>query len=446
MRKGSETIHSQSFNPKDNHILTIIMGALLLGFAWQIRGSGTSDPSVVALLFLLFLSINYSPRKKFNILIFGLIAFTFNLMRTGWGTFVAQAGLPGIDLDQVAVIRNMDFIIPVNWYMGYFWMFIVGISWFGIPSLLFGGYFFTKLKYTYKDVLIIVVLFIATRFLAGFLADFLIPYLAPEYYKDIYLAGVATRNYESMHGNMSTAMAIIPVLLYIRYIKVDKKFFKYALSAMLIFAFSLAVADVWWPLGRLLGMGGGTAWSQWEYFTGFFFGGLIFWFYGRFSDDELAETDRPTGQKYLNWNPVGKFVLFAVAFYFFFLHGVAESLDVATRLCFEALGIGLSYELTNFLIIGLGGTVLYWFYYNGKIGQAFAQKSFLEKSLIALVILLPFYYLNFTVRHVIKGDLFLIDKDNSAVWLDTMSFCLVEIYVIFLLWRYRKSPIVKKQY
>lgn len=136
------------FNPKENRLLTRIMGALLLGFAWQIRGSGTSDPSIVALLFLLFLSINYSPRKKLNLLDFSLITFFIGITRTGWGTFVSQGGLPGIDIPKVAVLNyvvkgvagHQEF--PVDWYMGYFWVFIVGIS-----SLLFGGYLFTKLKY-----------------------------------------------------------------------------------------------------------------------------------------------------------------------------------------------------------------------------------------------------------------------------------------------------------
>lgn len=117
-------LRKTSFNPKENSILTIIMGALLLGFAWQIRGSGASDPSVVALFFLLFLSINYSPRKKFNLLVFGLITFSIGIMRTGWGTFVPQAGIPGVVPGYLPL--NVD--IPVPWWNGYFWLFIVGIS------------------------------------------------------------------------------------------------------------------------------------------------------------------------------------------------------------------------------------------------------------------------------------------------------------------------------
>ena len=440
MREGSKTIHSQIFNPKEKRILTIIMGALLLGFAWQIRGSGTSDPSVVALLFLLFLSINYSPRKKFNILVFGLIAFLFVLMRTGWGTFVPQAGIPGV----LPGYLPPDVDIAVPWWNGYFWLFIVGISWFGIPSLLFGGYFFTKIKYTLKDVFVVPTLFMATRFAAGFIAEFLIPYLAPEYYNEIYLTGISDRSYGSMRGNMSTAMAIIPALLYIRYAKKDKEFFKYSIIAMCIFAFALSIADVWRPLSLLIdGIGGSVAWGLWEYFTGFIFGGLIFWFYGRFSDDEIAKTDIPTGLEVSDWKPFGKFVLYGVALYVLFFHGIAESLEGGIRKTFLAAGVVYAPDVpTVKLIVSAIGLSLYWLYSQGKIGKTFAQKSFREKSLIVLIIMLPFYYFNFALHHIISGSLFLLDWNSSEVWLDSISFGLVEIYGIYLFRRYRKSLIV----
>lgn len=103
------------FNQKENNILLILVGALLLGFAWQIRGSGTSDPSVVALLFLLFLSIHYGPRKKFNIPAFGFITFLITLMRAGWGTFVPQAGIPGIVPGYLP--PNIDIEVP--WWSGW---------------------------------------------------------------------------------------------------------------------------------------------------------------------------------------------------------------------------------------------------------------------------------------------------------------------------------------
>jgi hypothetical protein len=371
---------------------------------------------------------------------FSLIAFSIGIMRTGWGTFIPQAGIPGVVPGYLP--PNVDIAVP--WWNGYFWLFIVGISWFGIPSLLFGVYFFTKIKYTLKDVFIVIILFIATRFVAGFLAEFLIPYLAPTYYTEIYLTGISDRSYGSMRGNMSTAMAIIPVLLYIRYAKKDREFFKNALTAMVIFAFSLSIANVWRPLSLLIEeIGGSVAWGLWEYFTGFIFGGLIFWFYGRFSDDELAETDIPAGLDVSGWNTFAKFVIYSVALYLLFFHGIAESLEGGIRKAFLAAGVVYKPDVpTVKLIVSVIGLSLYWLYSQGKIGKAFAKKSFREKSLIVLIIMLPFYYLNFALHHIISGSLFLLDWNSSEVWLDSISFSLVEIYGVYLYWRYKKSIIV----
>ncbi len=409
------------------------MAALLLGFAWQIRGSGTSDPSVVALLFLLFLSVSYGPRKKFNLLLFGLIAFMFNVMRTGWGTFVPQSGLPGL----IPGYLPPDIKIAVPWWYGYFWLFIVGISWMGIPSLLFGGYFFTKQKYHFKDVVIIVVLFVGSVYLARFAVEPLIPLLAPEYYHKIYLTGISERSYGSMIGNMSTAVAIIPVLLYILFIKKDKVFFRHSLIAMTVFAFSLAVANVCRPLSILTGEGKYHGWSLWEYFTGFLFGGLIFRHYNNISGEELSETDLSFDLKYAGWKPVYRFLLFALAFYRLVLYGIGESLDGAVSKALAGLGIDEAPSGDTLMAVTVvTGTVLYGFYFFGKIGRDFAKKPFTEKSHIALMVLLSLHYLFFATHHIIKGDLLLLRSDNLAVWLDTISFIIIQTYLIFL---YRKS-------
>lgn len=424
---------------RTNSFITVIMAALLLGFAWQIRGSGTSDPAVVALLFMLFLTVVLGPRKKFNLPLFGLIAYSFNVMRTGWGTFIPQAGIPGL----ISGYLPPDVTIAVPWWYGYFWLFVVGISWMGIPSLLFGGYFFTKQRYNLKDVVIIGALFLITEYLAHFIVEPLIPTLAPEYYKGIYLTGISERSYGSMIGNMSTAMAIIPVLLYILYVKKDKNMFKHSLVAMLIFAFSLSVAIVWRPLSLLTGIGKYDGWSLWEYFSGFFFGGLIFWYYLRIKDKELKETDIPFDLNYDKWHPVFRFILFAWAFYRFVLHGIGESLGGVFRLSYRSLELeNPPSEGTLMLIVVIAGSILYALYYFGKIGTSFLKRSLREKSLLTLITLLPFYYLFLAMSHIIDGDLLLLRADNVAVWLDTLSFVIVEVYVIYL---YRQSKVLNVQ-
>ncbi len=408
----------------------IFMGALLLGFAWQIRGMGTSDPSVVAFLFLMYLSVWLGPRGKFNLPVFGLIAFAIVVMRTGWGTFVSQAGIPGALPGYLP--PKMDIAVP--WWRGYFWLFIVGISWMGIPAVLFGGYLFTRQRYTLKDAGILLGVFAITIFAAGYLAEWLIPRLAPEYYEQIYLSGISARSYGSMRGNLSTALAIIPVLLYVGYVKKDRMFFKNSLVAMGIFAFSLAIADVWHPLSVLMDkLTPGGGWGLWEYSTGFLFGLFIFLYFSTFSKKDLAQTDLMPEWTVAIRKPTWKFIVNGVGLYFFVLYGIAESLEGGIRKSLYALGIDYSpNNLTLKLGIGLVGILLYGFYFKGKIGGNFAKRPFTEKSLLLLLLLLPFHYFNFSVNRILSGDIFLLDWKNIVVWLDTVSFAAVEIYLAVL--------------
>ncbi len=410
------------------------MGALLLGFGWQIRGTGTSDPSVVILLFLLFLSVHYSPRKKFNLIIFSLAIYTFGAMRTGWGTFVGQAGIPGLYPGHIPPNYGEGFDIVVQWWQGYFWLFIVGISWAGFPSLIFGGYFFTKTTYTLKHLAIAIVLFTTGMFIGGFIAELVIPLIAPQFYYQIYLPGLSTRNYHSMHGNLSTAIGIIPVLLYVYFIIKDKGFVKRSIVVMVIFAIGLSVADVWQAIGRNNPDWELPFWSLWEYFSGLIIGTLIFWFYSTFSETELQESDVSPGLEFMNgWKPFDQFVINAAAFYYLVLYGLQESVGGSVKQTCGQLGIenfpSQKIIQTVLLIIVLP---LFFLYQRGSIGVAWAKKSFCEKSLIALILLLPVYYLLFAMPHIAGGRLFQLKVSHSAVWLDTISFLIIEIYCINL--------------
>jgi hypothetical protein len=436
-----------AFNPKENKFLTILMGALLWGFAWQIRGNGTSDPSVVILLFLLFLSIHYSPRLKFNLVIFAVATFVFGFMRTGWGTFTAQAGIPGlypghIVPDGEQILRNNIFDIVVPWWHGYFWLFIVGIAWAGFPALIFGGYFFTKFKYSLKDLAVGVVLFIAGGYVGGYLAELLIPQMSPEYYQRLYLTGSFTRNYESMHGNLATALAIIPVLLYIYFGRQDKGFVKRSLIVMVIFGIGLSLAAVWHAIGRnnpdwppsFWGF-----WSLWEYSSGFIIGGLLFWFYGRLSDDELRESDISPGLEFIDQRGrFGQFVIYASALYFFVLYGLQDSMAGSFGLAYTWLDMEMPVSQktiqTVLLVIVLP---IYFFYWRGYLGVAWAKKSFREQCLIALIVLLPVNYLNFVMPYIVAGKL--LRLNNAACWLDTISFVIVELYGIYLYRQFRRT-------
>lgn len=435
------------FNPRENKCLTVLMGALLWGFAWQIRGNGTSDPAVVILLFLLFLSVHYSPRKKFNLVIFAAAVFVFGIMRTGWGTFVGQAGIPGlypghIVPDQEQIQRNNLFDVVVPWWHGYLWLFIVGLAWAGFPALVFGGYFFTKFKYSFQDVVVGVVLFVAGQHVGGLIAEQLIPWMAPQYYQQLYVTGSFPRNYESMYGNLSTALAIIPVLLYIYFGRRDKQFVQRSVIVMVIFGVGLSAAAVWHAIGRNVSGWSPSFWgfwSLWEYTSGFIIGGLLFWFYGRLSESELQESDVSPGLEFIDeGGKFGQFVIYATALYFLVLYGLQESMAGSLELACKWLQVEMPVSQktiqTGLLVITLP---LFYFHWRGDLGVAWSKKSFREQSLIALIVLLPVNYLNFLMPFLVAGKLSRLN--SAASWLDAISVVIVEVYGIYLYGRFRRT-------
>lgn len=423
------------------------MGALLWGLAWQIRGNGTSNPSVVILLFLLFLSIHYAPRQKFNLIIFALAIFVFGIMRTGWGTFNGQAGIPGLSTGHITpdggeLLRKISYDIVVPWWHGYFWLFIVGIAWAGLPALIFGGYFFTTCRYYLKDLAACLVLFIVGRHVAGYIAELFIPLIAGEYYHQIYLPGISTRNYLSMRGNLSSGLAIVPVLFYIYFGKKDSGFVKRSLIVMVIFGVGLSGAAFWHALGRIHPEWQLPFWSLWEYFSGFIIGGLLFWFYGLLSENELQESDISPGLESIDeGGKSGQFIIYATALYFAVLYGLQDSIAGSLKITCAWLGIETFASQkaiqTVLLVITLP---IYYFYRRGDIGATFFKKSFREKSLIAFIVLVPVNYLLFLIPYIVAGRL---SQLNSAAWLDTISFVVVEIYGLYLYREFRRSLILR---
>ena len=390
-----------------NNFMNIVMGAILLGFGWQIRGTGASDPSVVILLFLLFLSIVYSPRKKFNLIVFAFVIYVFGVMRTGWGTFVGQAGIPGLYPGHIPPNYGEGHDLVVQWWQGYFWLFIVGISWAGFASLFFGGYFFTKVKYTLKDLFICVMLFSVGKYVGTLIAEQLIPLIAPQFYYEIYLPGLSRRNYSSMRGNMSTAFAILPVLLYIWLQRKDRGFVVRSVVVMALFSTALSVADIWQAIGRNNLDWQLPFWSLWEYFTGFLFGGAVFWYYGRLPKELWVESDISPGLEPID--KMGKWeqmIIYSVALYHFVLYGLQQSVNGSIKQTCERLKVDrFASPETVEIVIVVVALLLYYYYREGAIGSTFAKKSFREKCLILFMIMLPVYYLCFAMRHIVTGNL-----------------------------------------
>ncbi|MBN2157124.1 MAG: hypothetical protein JW776_13855 [Candidatus Lokiarchaeota archaeon] len=422
-----KSFESKSIIGVRNKFGITIIGALLFGIGWHIRGSGTSDPTVAMLLLLLFLSIVFGPRKKFNPYIFGVIVILFRVLRRGWGTLVGQAGIPWV---YPGVYDRFGIIVP--WWYGYFWLFVCGIAWSTLAALFLGGYMFSrKNQYTLYDFWLSLVIFIASWVLGILIARAIIPHISPLTYQ-VYINGLdgTARNYKAMRDNFAVAFAIIPVLIYLGFAGKECKFVGDSLMIMIFFGIGFSIADVWQAIGRNNLDWGLPFWSLWEYFTGFVIGILVMIFYYRKTRNQpqSADIDFP----YYPKNTMGgKILTYLIAHLGLFLFGIQESLRGGLNGALEALGIGFELETwMGILIILLLDIPLYTLYQKGLIFRKFKQRSFPEKSIIWLISLLPFYMTCYLARIIISGTLFPLNICALVTYIDIVSFIIVETYLI----------------
>lgn len=427
----SLSLKSNSLSTK---IITIIIAALLFGFGWHIRGSGTSDPIAPMLMFLLFIGFLFSPRYKFNGLVFGLICIIFRIGRRGWGTFVGQVTgkLEGYDY----IRGTEDYIfysIEVPFLQGYFWLFIVGIAWCGFTALILGGYMFTDKKYNYKDLIICTGLYIVGYLIGLVIAIGLIPIISPDAYYKVYIDLQLDRNYISMRDNFAFAFAVIPVLTYFLIAKKDIYFVKISLIVMLIFGIAFSLADIWQWYGRTNLELGLPFWSLWEYFTGFIIGTLLMVMLylipqERWNRSNIEFTFYPADSK------LKRFILYLFGHVFLFIYVIAESLNGAFNSSASNLGSDIEsstiYALSIILIIDLP---LYYLYLSGKFGNNFKNKAFKDKCLIILILFVPFAYSCYVFQFIVSGTYLNWEISYLVTWLDTFSVIIIEAYLLYLL-------------
>jgi len=410
-------------------VLNIFVGALIFGFGWHIRGSGTSDPTVVILMFLLFIGFLFSPHGKFNAIIFGLVNILFRVMRRGWGTFVSQAGIPGI-FPGTLQSPTEGYYVEVAWWQGYFWLFLVGLAWSGLAALILGGYLFTEKKYTYKDLIIFIGLYVIGWAIGLVIAVNIIPIIAPEAYQEIYLDFGSERNYISMRDNFALAFAIIPVLLYVLFIKKDPYFAKLTIAIMLIFGIGLSMADLWQVYGRNVDPQL-PFWSLWEYFSGFIIGILILSLFYLIPQQRWAASD--TDFEFTADTKFKKSLCYLFGHVFLFIYAIAESLNGLARSSFQVLEIDFEPSTVYAVILLLMFDIpLYLLYMQGKFGQNFNKKAFKEKCLIILLVLMPFFYFCYVFQFILAGTYINLEKAFIVTWIDTISFIIAELYLIFL--------------
>ncbi len=303
---------------KVQNILTVLIGALLMGFLWRIRGTNGWGSSWGLLnagaMFMLFAVTVIGPRKKLNLGWIGVSSLMFMLTVPTWGTFLDQiTGIISSEVvDELGNVISGSRFIPVASGVGI--MLILG---FGLATLwgIMLGRALSDKQWKIKDFVLILAVFFVSMYvsratLAHTLAELIQPQALELFKEGLFTQGIVTedsfesiyktymehfddmswakkimggRNYFALVETISIAIGGIFSMIATRFIIKDKIAANMGLITSAAFAFSITLSDLFFYFGDggYHGTQGLTVpsnlapWSCWEYFTGFFAGAII---------------------------------------------------------------------------------------------------------------------------------------------------------------------------
>ena len=290
--------------------LSVITGALLVGFAWRLRGSHGFGAKwgmffVAAVLVMLVYAL-YGNKKKMSYEMLPLCAVFAALTTGGWGTLNSQmsgylqstASFTGEDAVRVVEISN---------FSGVAIMLLLGFGWLPLFAVSFASIFSHK-EYKFKDYVTFVAAYYITVLVANLTVSHLLLYIInPEavvgamdglrdrghdltpmmaYITKIGNAAWAKkipfcRNYFTSINVISSAIGSLVTSVVVGFKLKDKFTAVVSFIINLVCALAITLADLLMVLdsdrGVLAGIKGAgyinnCAWPLWEYFTGFLFG------------------------------------------------------------------------------------------------------------------------------------------------------------------------------
>ena len=299
---------------KENTVLKnagiILLGALLMGLLWRVRGEhgwGSSWGLLNAgFVFTMFLVVIKGSRQKLDIGWLSLTALTFMLSTPGWGTLLSQ--ITGIIYDAEDWINGgSDVYTSVG--SAVFLMLCLGFGLASIFGIMLGRGFSDK-QWKIKDIVILLgVFYIVDLIASAVISPFILKAVQPEaaqvfeeglkiqgidgsayelymeHFKDVSWAKKIDggRNYFQSCDVITATIKAVASILVTRFIIKDKIAAKTGAIVCSAFAIGITVADLFFYFGN-----GGYhelnesylpesfyAWGCWEYFTGFIAGGII---------------------------------------------------------------------------------------------------------------------------------------------------------------------------
>ncbi len=286
-----------------------LLGALLLGFLWRVRGThgwGSSWGLLNAgFVFSLFLSLAVGKRKAADLPLTVLGALSFMLTCPAWGTLLEQ--ITGVL--SVSARDGDPVLYEINPASGVMMMLALGFGLASIWGVMLGRTFGEK-RWRFQDYAAVVFSFIASDLLAKatvghWLLRLIEPQAVTAFENGLAAAGtpgkaysvymshfmgvswakgiVGGRNYFQSVAMLSLAVAAVCVFLTVRLVVKDSYAAKTGLVVSAAFSCSITLSDLWFFFGAggyRMAQGfslpaGFAPWSLWEYCTGFFAGGVI---------------------------------------------------------------------------------------------------------------------------------------------------------------------------
>ena len=299
-------------------LLACFLGALVLGVLWRFRGShgwggedGILNVGFMFLCFLVFLTGGNEKTTPFRI---ALTAIIFMLSTPAWGTFLNQ-------IKGVISAGPQPLITGISPLSGVVMMLLLGFGISGLFGILLGS-MFSATKWRLYHFITMIVAFIAVMYLSRVtICHPILKAIQPRAVEafDQALAGsgvtggafnaymfhfddmpwakefIGGRNYVASFNTISKAIATLVCIVLTRYWIKDKTSARIGLISALSFAFAITFSDISFVLW---GHTGAPAlfpsehihpWACWEYFTGFFAGGLITYSVLKLKDSEVRK-------------------------------------------------------------------------------------------------------------------------------------------------------------
>jgi len=305
-------------NSMAKNILIVLLGALLMGFLWRVRGTNGWGSSWGLLnagaIFSLFVATIIGDRKKNSLEWIGISSLAFMLTVPTWGTFLDQiTGVISSSITDEAgnVIEGYRYI-PVASGVGI--MLILG---FGLATLwgIMLGRSLSDRRWRIKDFVLLIAVFFAAMYvsratLAHTLTEIIQPQALDLFKEGLLKQGIVTeenfesiykvymehfddmswakkimggRNYFAFVETISIAIGGIASMIVTRFLIGDKTAANMGFITSASFAFAITAADIFFYFGDggyhgtqgLFVYKNVAPWSCREYFTGFIAGIFI---------------------------------------------------------------------------------------------------------------------------------------------------------------------------